>query len=243
MVAAKILTQDGKRIDSTGDFYSTWGFAYPRGRGEEDQGQYDGEAQRDIFAASGGASLYRADMLRAIGLFDERFFAYFEDVDISFRAQLAGWRVRYAPQATVRHFIGGTSARMNLRGVSDGAAAVPSAGHDRPSAFARYHTVKNFAYVYTKNMPGWLYWRYFPRIVASEVMMLMSDVKRGLVLSNAKAHGVALWHMPGLLRDRWRIQRSRRVNPGDIDKLLVHALPPLQRLRFERLGLMRKPRP
>ena len=49
-VAAKIVTQDGKRIDSTGDFYSTWGFPFPRGRGEEDRGQYDGPEWREIFA-------------------------------------------------------------------------------------------------------------------------------------------------------------------------------------------------
>jgi GT2 family glycosyltransferase len=195
--------------------------------GETDTGQYDGADKRDIFAGSGGASLYRADMLKEIGLFDERFFAYFEDVDISFRARLAGWKVRYAPEARVRHYIGGTSSRIDGYAKAPGSAPVASDGHDRPSAFARYHTVKNFAYLYNKNMPGSLYWKYLPKMWASLGMMLVSDVKRGLLLSNIKAHFVALAHVPGILATRQQI-----------DALLVHELPPLQRLRFERLGLV-----
>ena len=240
MVAAKIVTQDGKKIDSTGDFYSVWGFPYPRGRGEVDTGQYDGEEMRDIFGASGGASLYRASMFREIGLFDEHFFAYFEDVDISFRARLAGWKVRYAPEAFVRHYIGGTSSRIGDYGKDTAVVAPPVDGHVRPSAFARYHTVKNFSYLYTKNMPGWLYWKYLPRYWASFGMMVVSDVRRGLWGSNVKANAVALWHLPAMLVARWKIQARRKVSVGEIDRRLVHELPPLQRLRFERMGLMRK---
>jgi len=243
LVAAKIVTQDGKRLDSTGDFYSVWGFPYPRGRGEEDRGQYDGMDMRDIFAASGGASLYRADMLREVGLFDERFFAYFEDVDISFRARLAGWSVRYAPAAFVRHYIGGTSSRIDNYGKkpkSGVPAAAPADGHARPSAFARYQTVKNFSYLYTKNMPGWLYWKYLPLFWASAGMMLVSDLKRGLLVSNLKANLVALRHLPGMMVSRWQIQGRRKVKTGEIDKRLIHSLPPLQRLRFERMGLRKR---
>jgi GT2 family glycosyltransferase len=97
IITSKIKHYEGSKLDSTGDFYSVWGLPFPRGRDEVDHGQYDD--QREVFAGSGGASLYCAEMLRQIGLFDERFFAYFEDVDISFRAQLAGWQVRYQPTA------------------------------------------------------------------------------------------------------------------------------------------------
>ena len=240
IIAAKIVTQDGKKIDSTGDFYSIWGFPFPRGRGETDEGQYDGPNDREIFAASGGASLYRADMLKKIGLFDERFFAYFEDVDLSFRARLAGWGVTYEPKASVRHYIGGTSSRMDDYGKVGTVTAAPSDGHARPSAFARYHTVKNFTYLYTKNMPGLLYWKYLPRFWASMGMMKISDIKRGLFGSFLKANAVALLNMPGVLVDRRRIQSSRKVSTAEIDRLLVHELPPLQRVRFERFGLGRR---
>jgi hypothetical protein len=240
LVAAKIVTQDGKKIDSTGDFYSIWGFPFPRGRGEVDTGQYDGKDMREIFSASGGASLYRASMLKEVGLFDEHFFAYFEDVDISFRARLAGWKIRYAPKAYVRHFIGGTSSRIDDYGKKMATEPKAVAGFVRPSAFARYHTVKNFSYLYTKNMPGWLYWKYLPRFWASMGMMKISDIKRGLFGSFLKANAVALGHLPVMLMARWRIQSRRKVSVGEIDRLLVHELPPLQRLRFERWGLMRR---
>lgn len=243
-VAAKIVTQDGKRIDSTGDFYSTWGFPYPRGRGEVDAGQYDGEDMRTVFAASGGASLYRAGMLREVGLFDERFFAYFEDVDLSFRARLDGWEVRYAPKAVVRHHIGGTSSRIDDYGKESEAGSrsesTPDDGHTRPSAFARYHSVKNFAYLYTKNMPGRLYWKYLPLFWASWAMMLVSDLRRGLLMSNVKANLAVLAALPEVLASRWHIQRQRQATTAEIDKILIHQLPPLQRLRFERLGLGRR---
>lgn len=99
IVASKILDRHGKSIDSTGEFYTSWGLAYPRGRRETDTTAYD--HQTYIFAASGGASLYRASMLKAVGLFDEDFFAYYEDVDLSFRARLQGWQVCYEPKAVV----------------------------------------------------------------------------------------------------------------------------------------------
>src|SRR5665811_2212163 len=84
IVTSKILDAKGQKIDSTGDYLTVWGLPYPRGRGEPELDKYD--EQVDIFAASGGASLYRVKMLKEIGLFDEDFFAYYEDVDLSFRA-------------------------------------------------------------------------------------------------------------------------------------------------------------
>jgi GT2 family glycosyltransferase len=240
-VAPKILTHDGLRIDSTGDFYSVWGFPFPRGRNERDSGQYDSPEMREIFAVSGGASLYRATMLEQIGLFDERFFAYYEDTDIGFRGRLAGWNMVYEPKAIVHHYVGGTSSRIGDY-AKDESVRKPkplAEGHDRPSAFARYHSVKNFAYVYTKNMPGRLYWKYLPLFWCSWFMMLVSDAKRGLIASNLKANFVALLHLPVMLASRWQIQRKRKVTISEIDRILYHQLPPLQRLRFQRVGFVK----
>lgn len=230
IVGAKIKHFEDDGLDSTGDFYSIWGFPFPRGRDEIDSGQYDGPDQRDIFAASGGASLYRAEMLRDVGNFDQRFFAYYEDVDLSFRARLAGWTVQYEPAAVVRHRIGGTSSRLAAGGQTAAAKRVEAG----PSAFARYHSVKNFSYVYTKNMPAGLYWKYLPRFLASWAMMAASDIKRGLIVTNIKANLAALVNLPGILVSRWQIQRGRTVDAAVIDKQLYHALPPLQKLRFKR---------
>jgi hypothetical protein len=99
-------------IDGAGDGM-TWSLkAYRRGRGEVDRGQYDREEQ--IFSVSGTACLWRRDVLEAIGLFDESFFAYYEDVDLGFRARLAGYEAWYAPRAVVRH-VGSASSRTRRR--------------------------------------------------------------------------------------------------------------------------------
>lgn len=65
----------------------------------------------EVFGPSGGAALYRRAMLDEIGLYDERFFAYLEDVDLAWRAQRAGWRCRYVPAARVLHATSATSVQ------------------------------------------------------------------------------------------------------------------------------------
>jgi GT2 family glycosyltransferase len=234
-VASKVLTADGKRIDSTGDFYSVWGLPFPRGRDEVEDGQYDGTSQRAVFGVSGCASMYRAAMLRQVGLFDERFFVYFEDLDLSFRGRLAGWSMIYEPRAIVFHSIGGTSSRIGH--VDNPSNRLPDGCNtrSRPSAFARFHTVKNFVYVYTKNMPGILFWKYLPRMVAAWAMMFASDASRGLWWANAKGNLVAAIHLPKMLKARSRIQRTRRVSVREIDAILYKALPPLQQQRIRRM--------
>jgi hypothetical protein len=174
--------------------------------------------------------LYRAELLRQIGSFDQRFFAYYEDVDLSFRARLAGWLVRYEPAAAVRHRIGGTSERL----AGDGQTAAAVVVTEGPSAFARYHSVKNFSYLYTKNMPARLYWKYLPRFLASQAMMLASDLKRGLIVANLRANATVAVNLPGILVSRWQIQSRRTVSVAEIDRQLYRGLPPLQKLRFER---------
>jgi GT2 family glycosyltransferase len=132
IATCKFMTIDKKHLDSTGDIYTTWGLPYPRGRGEPVNEAYDKDTK--VFGASGGASLYRASMLLQIGLFDEDFFAYYEDIDISFRAQLAGWKVLYNPRAIAYHQIGATSSKKK--------------------GFTTYQTLKNYPWVITKNVPG-----------------------------------------------------------------------------------------
>lgn len=106
MCASKMLFLDG-RINSTGICLSRSGAAWDRGMFEPDEGQY--EELEEVFGPCAGAALYRKEMLDEIGLFDEDFFLYMEDVDLAFRARLAGWRCIYVPGAEVYHFHGGTA--------------------------------------------------------------------------------------------------------------------------------------
>ncbi|MDW8352289.1 MAG: glycosyltransferase family 2 protein [Anaerolineae bacterium] len=69
----------------------------------------EAQTPSEVFGASGGACLYSRAMLDEIGLLDERFFAYLEDVDLAWRAQRAGWRCLYVPQARVLHRASATS--------------------------------------------------------------------------------------------------------------------------------------
>ncbi len=102
MCASKILNyyQPGI-IDNTGLLIYRDGIGRGRGRLEKDAGQYDSE--EEVFSPSGCAGLYNKAMLDEIGLLDEDFFLYVEDVDIGLRGRIAGWRCVYVPDALVYH--------------------------------------------------------------------------------------------------------------------------------------------
>jgi GT2 family glycosyltransferase len=199
-----MLRLDHRHLDDTGDFYSTRGMPFPRGRNEIDKGQYD--VAEPVFAASGGASLYRAALFQQIGQFDQDFFAYFEDVDLSFRAQLAGWKIWYEPKAVVYHHVNATSQKLGN--------------------FSRYHSVKNFIYTYNKNMPGWLFWKYKPLFTYQLLRMGLGALRDGQPGIYLKAVGSAALKIPVTLRKRRAIQRQRRLASPEIDALLYKQRPP-----------------
>ena len=97
---------------ASGGFIDYLGYPFCRGRilqcVERDEGQYDDA--RDVFWASGAAFCCRAEVFRALGGFDEDFFAHMEEIDLCWRMQLAGWRVRVVPESRVYHLGGGTLA-------------------------------------------------------------------------------------------------------------------------------------
>jgi GT2 family glycosyltransferase len=204
IVTSKIIDKSAETLDSTGEFYSTWGLAFPRGRGETDQGQYDD--QKAIFGASGGASLYRVKMLEQIGLFDEDFFLYYEDVDISFRAQLAGWKILFEPSAITYHAIGATSSRV--------------------AGLTTYHTLKNLPLLFWKNVPSGLLLKAFPRFVVAYFAIYFSALARGQFGPATKGLLLSILLWPKKLVQRYKIQSSRKVTASDIDSMLVHDLPP-----------------
>ncbi|MGE7943747.1 glycosyltransferase family 2 protein [Lysinibacillus xylanilyticus] len=96
---------DKRIIDSTGINIKKNRRAIDRGSGEVDNGQYD--SSLNVFGVSGAAAIYRREMIRMISFeeqfFDESFFAYKEDVDVSWRARLAGWKICLVPKAIAKH--------------------------------------------------------------------------------------------------------------------------------------------
>ena len=107
-----VLDPDEPRVDvinSTGGVLTATGHGADRGYLEVDAGQYDGEDGAEVFAVCGAAAAFRVDIAAALGWFDPWFFAYYEDLDLSWRLRRAGWRIRYAPAARVRHEHAATS--------------------------------------------------------------------------------------------------------------------------------------
>lgn len=204
IATCKLLSADKSYLDSTGDYYTTWGLPYPRGRGETDIDKYDN--QTEIFAASGGATLYRVAMLNEIGLLDEDFFAYYEDVDLSWRAQLAGWKVAYVPQARAYHGIGQTSGKIK--------------------GFTTYQTIKNLPWLFWKNVPARLLPTIWPRFALAYTAFVFSAVTRGQIGPAVRGWLRTNLLLPKKLLQRRRIQRGRKVTVSYIRSLLVWNLPP-----------------
>jgi len=201
-----LLHEHGDTIDSTGDWYSKWGLPFPRNRGDA-----TAKASKAgyVFSGSGGASLYDPAMLREIGLFDETFFAYYEDVDVSFRAQLAGWKVAYTPSAIAYHKQGATSGKM--------------------PGFSVYQTFKNLPSLYIKNVPLSLLIPIGVRFWFAYIMMLGNAIKKGSGAPAVKGYLKSLvlfW--THALPARRAIQASRKIEVSYIKKLLWPDLPPDQ---------------
>jgi hypothetical protein len=118
-------------IDDAGDRYCVLGWAYARGKGNPAEAY--GKPVR-IFSACGGAAIYRRSVFDEIGFFDELHFAYLEDLDIGYRANIFGYRNLYEPGAEVLHF---------------GSASTGSRYNPRKTSLASANSV----YVIYKNMP------------------------------------------------------------------------------------------
>lgn len=110
IVSGKILRKDKKTLDSTGLLLSIWRTAKERGYGRPDLGQF--EKRCFVFGVSGAAAFYRKEMLEEIkekgGYFDPGFRMFYEDLDLSWRAQKHGWLAYYAPTAVAYHVRGGS---------------------------------------------------------------------------------------------------------------------------------------
>lgn len=104
MCAGKIYFEGKKNIlENTGHVVYRDGLGRGRGRLEEDRGQYDNLPT--IFCPNGCAALYRRELMERIGMFDEAFFAYADDIDVGFRGRLIGYECVYAPSAVAYHHL------------------------------------------------------------------------------------------------------------------------------------------
>jgi len=212
--ASKMLFYDTPGIiDRAGDAYTKAGTALLRGRGHSSA---DCNDRAWVFGACAGAALYRTSMLRDIGLFDEDFFALYEDVDLSFRAQLKGYKCLYVPEAVVHH-----------KGSS-------SIVHDSPTSV--YYCHRNLEWVYLQNMPRGLIAKSILPHLIYDLVAFVYFVLRGRGADIVRAKRDALKGLGRALQKRKRIQAGRMVTDDYIRGLLDR---PMLLQRF--LGRLRKP--
>lgn len=177
---------------------------------EPDLGQYDRE--EEVFAFCGAACLLRREMLDELGGFDERYFMYYEDLDLSWRARLRGWRILYVPTAVVRHVHAGSSGEW--------------------SDFFIYQVERSRLLMLTKLARG----RLVRAAWSQHVAMMVADLLRGLRAITRRGSPRASWKLvgirfralvsalrvlPGVLVDRRRWLGTRTVPRREIDRWMV----------------------
>ena len=186
-------------LDGTGDTLRWTGLATRRGHGEPNDGRY-GEAEA-VFGACGGAALYRREALEEVGLLDDSFFAFSEDVDWALRAQLAGWTCRYVPSAVVYHMGSATIGR----GLSD---------------FTAYHLWRNAIWMIVKNYPLEALVRRAPALAFGFGLNMAAAWWEGKLDVWGRAMRDAARGLPGALRRRRAVQRTRRRSLAELDRVI-----------------------
>lgn len=203
-VACKMLLFDRRdHFHTAGDIYRVNGIPGNRGVWQRDVGQFDQEEY--VFSACGGGAAYRRAMLDEIGFLDDDFFFSCEDVDLGWRAQLAGWKTVYTPTAVLYH---------KLK-ASAGAGPISS-----------YHDGRNFLYIIWKNYPTSLLRVHWRKVVRAQLRITWEALRawRGAA-ARARIRG-QLAGLLGIVKmwpKRRRIQATRRVD----DETLTAVLTPV----------------
>jgi GT2 family glycosyltransferase len=204
LFASKMLSlQDRSILDGAGDALRWSGLPIRLGHGEKDRGQY--EETRPVFGACAAAALYRRALFEEVGLFDEDFFAYCEDTDLSFRAQLAGRGCLYVPGAVVLH------------------AGSASTGGKKSPLGLRQGT-RNGINLLVKNVPGGLLLKYSPLFVAGQLLrVILTSASPAKARANLSGLAGAGRLLPRMLEKRRGIQNHRKVPVAQVEKLLLRS--------------------
>ena len=198
-------------INSAGLVVDRAGLAWDRHCGDPVE---EASAKAEVFGASAGAALYRRELLDDIGLFDERFFAYLEDVDLAWRAQWAGWRAQYVPEAEVLHAYSGTS----------------QAG----SAFKLRFLGRNKVWLLTKNYPWPALLRYLPAIMFFDLAGMPLTMAGTRTLAPIAGRIAALRGLSQMLRNRKQQSELRRISAEEMLARMEPVPHPMEVLRRQR---------
>jgi GT2 family glycosyltransferase len=201
LVASKMLLFDRREYFHTaGDLYRVDGRLVNRGVWEKDEGQYDQE--ECVFSACGGSAVYRRTMLQEIGFLDDDFFFSCEDMDLAWRAQLAGYRCLYTPSAVVYHRLAATGG----------------------GATASFYDGRNTIWILVKDYPAALWRKNGLKVLRAQLGLAWEALRawRGeAARARLRGMGAGLIAVPRLLRKRRAIQRSRRVSIEYLESILT----------------------
>ncbi len=199
-VQAKTLSMDDPRkLDSIGAFLTGTGFLYHYGYLQKDMKKFD--RRINLYTAKGACMMIRKSVIDKIGLFDNDFFAYFEETDFCHRLWLAGYSIKYVPEAVIYHKIGGTSNKMN-------------------NSFIQFHSFKNRICSYLKNLGTKELIKILPvHLILCETAALGFILKGrpDLFIAINKAITWNVMNIPSTMKKRYVIQRKlRKKSDGEI---------------------------
>lgn len=191
-VSSKMIQMYHRELmDDAGDMYSVLGWAYQRGVGQSAD-RYN--RAREVFSACAGAAIYRRKVFDEIGYFDEMHFAYLEDIDVSYRAKIYGYHIRYCPFAKVYHVGSGTSG-------------------SKYNSFKVKLAARNSIYLNYKNMP-------YPQLLLNALPLLAGVAVKYIFF---KKRGFGKDYAEGLKEGFTTLGKCRRVpyNPAHFRNYLV----------------------
>ncbi|CAA9890797.1 Glycosyltransferase [Candidatus Methylobacter favarea] len=199
----QLMEGNSKLLDGDGDIYHISGLVWRKGHG---QPVYEAALEpQEVFSPCAAAALYKREALLSVGGFDEDFFCYVEDVDLSFRLRLLGHRCLLVPDAVVHHVGSGTTG-------------------GRHSDFSVYHGHRNLVWTFVKNMPGALFWMLLPLQLLLNVVTIVVFMARGQGGVILRAKKDAVKGLPQAWAKRQQIQNSRKASVSEIWRVLDKRL-------------------
>ncbi|MEK9628644.1 MAG: glycosyltransferase [Nitrospinota bacterium] len=200
MGTTKMMFLDNRDVFyNTGDLFHSWSAGGGRGQGEKDTGQYDTEEY--VFGACAGAGIYRKKLFEQIGLFDEDFFIFAEDVDLNMRSQLQGFKAVYLPKSKVYHIGTATVGLYSDRYV--------------------YLCKRNDILVFIKNYSLKMYFKYLFSIWKHQFNDIKYFTYRGQGQVLLKSKWDALKLLPKMIFRRFQIQRTRTMSDAEIETHII----------------------
>ncbi|EGV49786.1 glycosyltransferase family 2 protein [endosymbiont of Riftia pachyptila] len=207
LASSLVMADSPDTWDGLGDVYHISGRVWRDAHGKSRTSRPASE--QEIFSPCAAAALYRTEALQRVGLFDEDFFCYVEDVDLGFRFRLAGYRCMLVPDA-VAHHVGSATT-----------------GGER-SDFAVYHGQRNLVWAFVKNMPDPLFWLLLPLHLSMNLAAILLFALRGQGRLVLRAKWDAIKGLPGIWRKRRLVQAGRVASVGEIWYALNKRLLPLR---------------